>query len=78
MLETGIGRAANIHLASMLNFILPGDISATERYYDPDIVPPFVLNSEDGTINVPNRPGLGIEIDFGRLASVILKRETFK
>lgn len=77
MLETGVGRAAQLALASLPGFNLPGDISATERYYDPDIVPPFVLNSEDGTITVPSKPGLGIEIDFERLASVSLESESF-
>jgi O-succinylbenzoate synthase len=77
MLETGVGRAAQLALASLPGFNLPGDISATERYYNPDIVAPFVLNSEDGTITVPNKPGLGIEIDFERLSHVILRRETF-
>jgi len=61
MLETGIGRAANLALASLPGFTLPGDISATERYYHQDIAqPPFVL--EDGAIKVPQRNGLGIEI----------------
>lgn len=78
MLETGVGRAAQLALASLPGFNLPGDISATERYYDPDIVPPFVLNSEDGTITVPDGPGLGITIDFARLADVMLERRTFR
>ena len=77
MLETGVGRAAQLALASLPGFNLPGDISATERYYDPDIVPAFVLNSEDGTITVPDGPGLGVEIDFDRLASVTLQHKTF-
>lgn len=77
MLETGVGRAAQLALASLPGFNLPGDISATERYYDPDIVAPFLLNSEDGTITVPDKPGLGIEINFERLASVTLQRGTF-
>jgi len=78
MLETGVGRAAQLALASLPGFTLPGDISATERYYDPDIVAPFVLNAEDGTITVPDGPGLGISIDFARLAAVILERKTFR
>jgi O-succinylbenzoate synthase len=61
MLETGIGRAANLALASLPGFTLPGDISATERYYHQDIAqPPFVL--EEGTIRVPKRSGLGVEV----------------
>jgi O-succinylbenzoate synthase len=77
MLETGIGRAAQLGLASLPGFTLPGDISATERYYDPDITAPFVLNAEDSTINVPKGPGLGVEIDMARLANVILRRVSF-
>lgn len=77
MLETGIGRAAQLALAALPGFNLPGDISATERYYAHDIVAPFVLNPEDSTITVPKAPGLGIGIDYERLAAVILRRETF-
>ncbi|MBN1993118.1 MAG: o-succinylbenzoate synthase [Anaerolineae bacterium] len=63
MLETGVGRAANLHLATLPNFTLPGDISATERYYAEDIAEPrFQLNPEDSTITVPTGPGLGVEV----------------
>ena len=63
MLETGVGRAANVHLASLPNFQLPGDISATDRYYREDIAePPFVLNVEDSTMTVPAGPGIGVEV----------------
>ncbi len=63
MLETGVGRAANLALASLPNFALPGDISATDRYYAQDITNErFTLNS-DSTIDVPTAPGLGITID---------------
>ena len=60
MLETGVGRAANLALAALENFTLPGDISATARYYAQDITPPFVL--EDGHIAVPAGPGTGVEV----------------
>jgi O-succinylbenzoate synthase len=63
MLETGIGRASNLALASLPGFALPGDISASDRYYHRDITNErFVLN-EDSTISVPNGPGLGVTID---------------
>jgi O-succinylbenzoate synthase len=63
MLETGVGRASNLALASLPGFTLPGDISATDRYYHEDITNErFVLN-RDSTIDVPNAPGLGISID---------------
>ncbi len=72
MLETGIGRAANLALASLPNFRLPGDISATERYYARDItVQRFTLN-KDGTITVPTAPGLGIDVDRDALAHYTL------
>jgi len=68
MLETGIGRAANIHLASLPNFTLPGDISATDRYYHEDIAdPPFVLNVEDSTMAVPTGAGIGVEVKRDRV-----------
>jgi len=59
MLETGIGRAANLALAALPNFTLPGDISASDRYYEQDLTPPFVLH--DGHIGVPDGPGIGVE-----------------
>jgi O-succinylbenzoate synthase len=63
MLETGVGRAANLALASLPGFTLPGDISASDRYYEQDITQErFTLNS-DSTITVPRGPGLGITVD---------------
>lgn len=78
MLETGVGRAAQLALASLPGFTLPGDISATERYYAHDIATPFFLNAEDSTITVPTGPGLSIEVDMERLAAVTLRKETFQ
>jgi len=67
MLETNIGRASNLALASLPGFILPGDISASDRYYHRDIThETFVLN-DDSTIDVPNKPGLGVTIDEAAL-----------
>lgn len=60
MLETGIGRAANVALAALPNFTLPGDTSASDRYYREDITAPFVL--DDGRLAVPTGPGLGVDI----------------
>lgn len=77
MLETGIGRAAQLALAALPGISLPGDISATARYYEHDIATPFFLNREDSTITVPTGPGLGIEIDRDRLTAVTQKKETF-
>ena len=58
MLETGIGRAANVALAALPGFTLPGDISASDRYYATDITEPFVLH--DGRLRVPAGPGIGV------------------
>jgi O-succinylbenzoate synthase len=59
MLETGIGRAANVALAALPGFTLPGDTSASDRYFRTDITPPFRL--DDGHLAVPTGPGLGVE-----------------
>jgi O-succinylbenzoate synthase len=59
MLETGIGRAANVALAALPGFTLPGDTSASDRYYRQDLTAPFVL--EDGHLAVPTGPGIGVE-----------------
>ena len=67
MLETGIGRAANLALASLPGFTLPGDTSASDRYYHQDILEtPFRLSSQ-GTLPVPKGPGLGVEVDEAAL-----------
>lgn len=78
MLETGVGRAAQLALASLPGFTLPGDISATERYYKEDIASTFTLNKEDSTITVPQGVGLGVEVNMARLKSVSKKKESFK
>ena len=62
MLESGIGRAHNIHLASLPNFTLPGDVAASKRYYTPDLIEPGIEVSSDGTIPVPTGPGIGVNI----------------
>ena len=59
MLETGIGRAANVALAALPGFTLPGDTSASNRYYAVDVTPPFVL--DDGRLDVPSAPGIGVD-----------------
>jgi o-succinylbenzoate synthase len=63
MLESGIGRAHNIALASLRGFSLPGDISASSRYFERDIISPEVFVGEDGTVAVPDGKGLGFEVD---------------
>jgi len=76
MLETGIGRAANLALAALENFTLPGDISATARYFTEDITPPFVL--DDGHMAVPGGPGTGVEILHDVLGRLTIHREILR
>ena len=68
MLESGIGRAANVALAALPNFTLPGDTSASDRYYARDVTEPFVL--ENGQVRVPDGPGIGVLPDPDVLAEV--------
>jgi O-succinylbenzoate synthase len=77
MLETGIGRASNLALASLPNFVLPGDISASDRYYARDITnEQFVLNP-DSTITVPVGAGLGVTINQDALNHFTLAQSSF-
>lgn len=76
MLETGVGRAANLALAAMENFTLPGDISATARYFTEDITAPFVLDG--GHIAVPDGPGTGVEVLVDVLERLTVRREILR
>jgi O-succinylbenzoate synthase len=74
MLESGIGRAGNVALASLPNFTLPSDLSPNRKYYTEDIVEPlFELNS-DGTITVPTGPGIGVEINMKALEQYTVRK----
>lgn len=74
MLESGVGRAISVALASLPNFTLPGDISANNRYFQRDIVTnPFVLNN-DSTLSVPNGPGHGAQVDEMFLEEVTVEK----
>ncbi len=64
MLESGIGRAHNVALASLPGFTLPGDISGSARYFERDVIVPPVEVAADGTVAVPTAPGLGYEVDL--------------
>ena len=75
MLETGVGRAANLALAALPGFTLPGDTSASNRYFVRDITEPFVL--EDGHIRVPNEPGASRHPDPSILNDMVTDRTTF-
>jgi O-succinylbenzoate synthase len=78
MLESGIGRAHNIHLATLPNFKLPNDISASKRYYAEDLIEPPVEVSSKGTIKVPALAGIGVSPQEKRIRRATLKREVFK
>jgi O-succinylbenzoate synthase len=67
MLESGIGRAHNIHLASLPNFTLPGDIAASRRYFAPDLIEPGIEVSASGMVAVPTGPGIGVQVDWDRV-----------
>jgi O-succinylbenzoate synthase len=73
MLETGVGRAANAALAALPGFTLPGDVSASSRYYAQDLTAPFVL--DDGHLTVPTGPGTGVEVLPDVLASLATSTE---
>jgi O-succinylbenzoate synthase len=67
MLEAGIGRAHNIHLSTLPNFTLPGDVAASRRYFVPDLIEPGIEIRGDGTIAVPRGPGIGVDIVQDRI-----------
>jgi o-succinylbenzoate synthase len=73
MLETGIGRAANLALAALPGFTLPGDTSASSRYFKQDITTPFVM--DDGYLTVPTGPGIGVEPDLDFLDEITTAKE---
>jgi len=78
MLETGIGRACNVALASLPNFLLPGDLSASDRYWEEDIVdPPFRLQ-EGGTIAVPYRWGLGVRVNLELVDRLTIQKQELR
>ena len=78
MLETGVGRASNLALASLPNFSLPGDISASERYYERDITEERFILNPDSTIDVPSSPGLGVNVDPSALGKFTLRQQIIK
>ncbi|HEX5431688.1 MAG TPA: o-succinylbenzoate synthase [Bryobacteraceae bacterium] len=75
MLESGIGRAHNVALSTLPNFVLPGDVSASKRYWDRDIVRPPIEVSPQGAIRVPTGPGFGYEIDSDFLKESEIRRQ---
>jgi O-succinylbenzoate synthase len=75
--ESGIGRAGNVALASLPNFTLPGDISASKRYYKVDIVEPEFVINRDGMMDVPTRPGIGVEVNMKMLEKVTVRKAIY-
>lgn len=78
MLEAGIGRAHNIALSTLPNFVLPGDVSASKRYWKRDIITPPVEVTSDGAIQVRDQPGFGYDIDAGFLDSITVRKESLR
>jgi o-succinylbenzoate synthase len=78
MLETGIGRSHNVALSSLPNFSLPGDVSASSRYWAQDIIEPEVTVSPDGEIVVPTSIGRGFEVQKDRIEALTVRRQTLR
>jgi len=78
MLESGIGRAHNLHIATLPDFKYPNDLSASRRYYAEDLIDPSIELSGPGTIRVPDGPGIGVNPVESRIAKASLKKEVFK
>jgi o-succinylbenzoate synthase len=78
LLETGIGRAHNVAVASLPGFTMPNDISASNRYFEEDIVEPEFTLNHDGTINVPTGPGIGVKVLEDRFEEFTFEKKRFK
>jgi O-succinylbenzoate synthase len=78
MLESGVGRAHNVALASLPGFVLPGDVSASRRYWEEDIIEPEVEVTRQGTIRVPPGPGLGLEVRRPRIEQLTVRQESWE
>jgi len=76
MLEAGIGRAHNIALATLENFVLPGDVSASKRYWARDIIYPAVETTPRGTIEIRDEPGFGYALDLDYIRSITVREES--
>src|SRR5205807_4376774 len=78
MLETGIGRAQNIALSTLPNFTLPGDVSASKRYWKEDIIEPPVEITRDGFIDVPQNAGSGFKVRTDLIEKLTVRREDIR
>jgi O-succinylbenzoate synthase len=70
MLESGIGRAHNISISTLAGYTMPGDVSASKRYWHEDIIEPEVIVSSTGTITAPEGPGIGFEVRRDRIRKI--------
>jgi O-succinylbenzoate synthase len=77
MIESGIGRAHNIAMSTQPGFVWPGDVSASQRYWEEDIIEPEVQVTPHGTIRVPQTPGLGYEIREDRIRALTVRHESY-
>jgi O-succinylbenzoate synthase len=77
MLESGIGRAHNIHLATLPNFAFPNDLSASKRYYKEDLIEPLIDITPHGTIPAPQSAGIGVIPQEDRIQKATIKHEIF-
>ena len=78
MLESGIGRAHNIAMSTLAGFTLPGDVSASARYWEEDIIEPPVTVSSRGTIKAPEAPGIGFAVNLQRIEALTVRKETIR
>ena len=76
MLESGIGRAHNIAMSTLAGFSLPGDVSASARYWEEDIIEPPVMVSAKGTIMAPDAPGIGFNLNLPRIDALTVRKQT--
>ncbi len=74
MLETGIGRAHNIAISTLAGYTMPGDVSASKRYWHEDIIEPAVEVSAEGTITAPDAPGIGFEVKRERIEKALIRK----
>jgi O-succinylbenzoate synthase len=78
MLESGVGRAYNVALASLPNFLKPGDVSPSARYWARDIVTPEWTMDKNGMVRVPDGPGIGVTVDFDRIEDLTVRTQTIR
>jgi O-succinylbenzoate synthase len=79
MLESGVGRAYNVALASLPNFTLPGDLSPSARYWEQDVVTPEWTMDDEGMVAVPrDELGIGVTVDRARVDNLTVRREDLR